>query len=158
MKKFKHLLCLLMALLMAFSLALFAACGNNGDDGGETKPPVVDPGDDDDDGGDTPTAKDYKIDEEFDDPAVDTPAWDLGDVKDMHVVENGKITITHTGVTAYPSKGKALRVSTDKYPYLAMKVDSLDGPNPMWGAKIMMAGDETPSRTVQADKIGRAHV
>ena len=151
MKKFKHLLCLLMALLMAFSLALFAACGNNGDDGGETKPPVVDPGGDDDDGGDTPAAKDYKIDEEFDNPAVDTPAWDLGDVKDMHVVENGKITITHTGVTDYPSKGKALRVSTDKYPYLAMKVDSLDGPNPMWGAKIMMAGDETPSRTVQAD-------
>lgn len=69
----------------------------------------------------------YKIEEEFDNPEQDYANWDKGEVKNMHTVENGMLTLTNTGATDYPSKGRAMQVSIDKYPYLAINVAALTG-------------------------------
>ena len=146
MRKSKFLLGIIMSVLFVFSVVSLSACQRIGDPQTTPEPtstPIITP---------TPTpVQEFKIDENFDNPQVDTPLWDLGDVKNMHQVANGKLTVTHTGVTDYPSKGKNLKASLTKYPYLAIKVDSLDGSSPMWAIKLLTAADATPSRSLQAD-------
>ena len=93
----------------------------------------------------------YTIKEEFDDPAKDKENWDNGEVKGMHEVKNGHLILTHTGATEYPSKGRAMQVSIDKYPYLAIKVDELTGSNAVWSVKLQFAQDATSSRVLQND-------
>lgn len=89
----------------------------------------------------------YAISETFDDPAA-VNEWDLGETQNMHDVQNGQLILTNTGVTPYPSRGKHLKVTLSEYPYLAVKVDDLGGSSPRWAIKILMAGDETSSRSV----------
>ncbi len=91
----------------------------------------------------------YKIEEEFDNPEQDYANWDKGEVKNMHTVENGMLTLTNTGATDYPSKGRAMQVSIDKYPYLAINVAALTGGK--WSIKLQFAQDETSNRVLQAD-------
>ena len=93
----------------------------------------------------------YSIKEEFDNPAKDMENWDNGEVKGMHEVKNGHLILTHTGATEYPSKGRAMQVSIDKYPYLAIKVDELIGSNAVWSVKLQFAQDATSSRVLQND-------
>ncbi|MGN1040398.1 MAG: hypothetical protein ACI4QL_03115 [Candidatus Fimimonas sp.] len=93
----------------------------------------------------------YFVQEEFDNPAVDKENWDNGDVKGMHDVKDGHLILTHTGVTDYPAKGRAMQVTIDKYPYLAIKVDDLVGSNARWSVKLQLAQDSTSSRVLQND-------
>ncbi|MFA5692814.1 MAG: hypothetical protein WC907_04275 [Acholeplasmataceae bacterium] len=94
----------------------------------------------------------YSINETFDN--LDSKdEWNLGEVTGMHDVKNGQLILTNTGVTPYPSRGKRMKVSLDKYPYLAVKVDEVGGNNTRWAIKIKLDEDETPSRSVTANDM-----
>lgn len=93
----------------------------------------------------------YRVEEEFDNPETDFANWDNGEIKDMHKVEKGKLFLTNTGATDYPSKGRVLTVTIEKFRYLAVKVDSLEGSDAKWSMKVQFAQDETSSRVLIAD-------
>ncbi|MFP4187119.1 MAG: immunoglobulin-like domain-containing protein [Acholeplasmataceae bacterium] len=101
--------------------------------------------------------QDHSIDLQFDDPE-DADIFNLGDIEDMHEVEDGNLVIEHTGETDYPSKGARLEISTDKYPYLIFFVDELEGDNPMWAAKVHINGSEEDYSLVSdTSSVGLVH-
>lgn len=97
----------------------------------------------------------FAISETFDDESA-KDEWSLGSIENMHDVENGQLVLRNTGLVPYPSRGKHMKVTLSEFPYLAVKVDDIGGSNPRWAIKILMAGDETSSRSVTPNDMTTA--
>ena len=77
----------------------------------------------------------HTIDYQFQNSA-DADLFSLGDVQNMHDVSDGQLTLTHTGVTDYPSKGSRIHISTNQFPYVAFYVSDLTGSDAKWAVKV----------------------
>jgi len=100
----------------------------------------------------------HKIDFDFNNQS-DENLFSLGNVNNMHKIENGQLIFTHTGVTDYPSKGTRIKVSTDVFPYLAFKVDQLIGNSAKWAVKVHINGSfEDYSLIADSSEVGLVYV